>query len=362
MLLLYMSSNRNMGLMDKPCEENAIVLKQINGEFQLSKFVIQDMSNLNCYQYIAIDLTCLKDSGDEIINTVVGIKSMYDIRIIILAPGYSNDTPMLGRLFAEGIYNIVTEDKTKALQEDISKCLNPGMQYKDAIKYRLQAETNTKSPKVIIQKQNIKQIISVGICGALHRIGTTVQALNITKFLNENGYSACYIEDNGHGHMESLDGFYDIKQNKNKSITYQGVDIFIEPDIQNILKGGYDFLVYDLGMFEETDTKQFLLKDIKIVCVGSKPWEAPCIMQVFKGIEGCDSAHFIFSFTAKGTENEIKKLMGKYSDRTYFSEYLPNMINEAVNQKVYRSIFAEYMHEEKVQESGFQSLVRRLVK
>jgi hypothetical protein len=320
------------------------------------------MSNLNCYQYIAIDLTCLKDSDDEIINTVVGIKSMYDIRIIILAPGYSNDTPILGRLFAEGIYNIVTADKTKAAHEDISQCLNIGMQYKDAIKYRLQAETNTKSPKVIIQKQNIKQIISVGVCGALHRIGTTVQALNITKFLNENGYSACYIEDNGHGHMETLTEFYDIKQNKNGSITYHGIDIFMEPDIQSILKGGYDYLVYDLGMFEETHIKQFLLKDINIVCVGSKPWEAPCIMQVFKDIENFDEVHFIFGFTSKDMEGEIRKLMGKYSDRTYFSEYLPNMINETVNQKVYRSIFAEYMHEEKVQESGFQSLVRRLVK
>ncbi len=362
MLLLYMTSNRNMGILDKPCEETAIVLKQINGEFQLSKFVIQDMSNMNCYQYIAIDLACLKDSDDEIINTIVGIKSMYDIRIIILAPGYSNDTSILGRLFAEGIYNIITADKTKALHEEISRSLTTGMQYKDAIKYRLQAETNTKSPKVIIQKQNIKQMISVGICGALHRIGTTVQALNITKFLNENGYSACYIEDNGHGHMEMLNDFYDAKLNKNSSITYQGIDIFPEPDIPSILKGGYDFLVYDLGMFEETDTKQFLLKDIKIVCVGSKPWEAPCIMQVFKSIEGCDDIHFVFSFTSKDMENEIRKLMGKCSDRTYFSEYLPQLIDQAVNQKVYRGIFAEYMHEEKTEIKGFQSLVRRLVK
>ena len=340
----------------------SIVLKQINGEFHLSKFVIQDMSNLNCYQYIAIDLTCLKDSDDEIINTVVGIKSMYDIRIIILAPGYSNDTPILGRLFAEGIYNIITADKTKALHEEISNCLNPGLQYKDAIKYRLQAETNTKSPKVIIQKQNIKQIISVGVCGALHRIGTTIQALNIIKFLNENGYTACYIEDNGHGHMETLTEFYDIKQNKNGSITYQGIDIFPESDIQSILKGGYDFLVYDLGMFEETGTKQFLLKDIKIICVGSKPWEASCIMQVFKGIEDCDDVHFIFSFTSKDMENEIRKLMGKYSARTYFSDYLPNMIDEIKNQKAYKYIFAEYIHEDKTQLSGFQSLVRRLTK
>ena len=272
MLLLYMTSNHNMGLFDKPCAEHSVTIKQINGEYRISRFITQDISSMNCYEYIAIDLTCLKDSDDEIINTVVGIKSMYDIRIIILASGYPKEASILGRLFAEGIYNIITADKMKEIHADISKCLSPGMEYKDAIKYRLQSETNTKHPKVIIQKQSIKQKLTVGVCGALHRIGTTTQALNITKFLNMNGYTACYIEDNGHGHMESMTEFYDIKRNKNGSISYQDIDIFMEHDIQKILKGSYDFLIYDLGMFEENDIKQFLLKDIKIICVGSKPW------------------------------------------------------------------------------------------
>jgi hypothetical protein len=85
-------------------------------------------------------------------------------------------------------------------------------------------------------------------------------------------------------------------------------------------------------------------------------------MQVFKDIEGWDSVHFIFSFVPKDIENEIRKLMGKYSERTHFSEYSPHLIDGTVNQKIYMSIFAEYMHEEKTQTSGFQNLVRRLVK
>ena len=362
MLLLFMSSNENRGLLDKSCSENNVVIEHITGEFELSKFVTQDMSNINCFTHIAIDLSCLTDTDDRIINTVVGLKSMYDIRIIIVAAGYPNDTPLLGRLFAEGIYNIITADKTKAVHEDMSKCLNLGMEYKDAVKYRINTESNTKPAKVIVKKQKTKQIVSVGICGALHRIGTTSHALGITKFLNQNGYYACYIEDNEHAHMESLDGFYNIKKNKNKSITYQGIDIFIEPDIQSILKGGYDFLVYDLGMFENANITQFLLNDIKIICVGSKPWEAPCIMQIFSEIAGCDNIHFIFIFTPKDMENEIRKLMGKYGDNTYFSGYSPHLIDGTVNQKIYGCIFAEYMHEEKTQISGFQNLVRRLIK
>ncbi len=287
---------------------------------------------------------------------------MYDIRIIIVAMGYPNDTPILGRLFAEGIYNIVTADKVKELHEEMSLCLNPGMEYKDAMKFRINPETNTKQPKVIVQKQKLKQIVSVGVCGALHRTGTTSQALGITSFLNQNGYSACYIEDNGHGHMETLQEFYDIKKKKNNLINYRDTDIYIEPDIKEVLKGGYDFLVHDLGMFEEVGAKQFLLKDIKIICAGSKPWEAACLNEVFKKVDGYNDIHFIFNFTPKETENDIRNLMGKYGSKSYFANYSPDIFDSISSQKIYKQIFEEFIHEEKQQINTFQNLVRKLVK
>ncbi len=362
MLLLYISSNENMGLLDKPCEENKIVVTQITDEMSLSKYISHDVKNMNCYQFLCIDLSCILDNDDEVINTVIGIKSMYDLRIIILASGYTNDTPILGRLFAEGIYNIITAEKIKDIQKDISVCLNSGMQYKDALKYRLQAEHSKKPTRVIVKKQSIKQMISVGVCGALHRIGTTAQALNITRFLNDNGYTACYVEDNGHGHMESLAEFYNVKQNRNKSITFQGIDIFSDNHMQNILSGGYDFTVHDYGILDEWNSKQFLMSDFRIVCAGSKPWEAECIMQVFKMTEGVNDLNFIFSFTPKETENDIRKLMGKYGDKTYFAAPSQYIIDETVNCGMYKKIFSEYIRDKQVQESSFHNLVRRIIK
>ncbi len=364
MLLLYMSSNQNIGLFDKPCENNSIVIKQLNGEFSISQFIIQDMSNMNCYQYLAVDLSCLKDTDNEIIDTIVGIKSMYEIRIIVIAIGYENNNPLLARLFAEGIYNIVTVEKTSQLQQVISECITiEGMQYKDALKYRNQNAISSKSSKVIIKKQSIKQTISVGVCGALHRIGTTKQSLHIAKFLNENKYKACYIEDNGHGHMETLNDFYDIKTNTddNGLITYNELDIFPEFDMTSILKGGYDFLIYDTGMFEEIDKQQFLTKDIKIVCVGATPWEAPCIIPIFESIKDYKDIHFIFTFTPENMKQEIRKLMGKYKDNCYFAEYAPELIDGFTNREVYNQLFKEYIQTNNGNAQKI-SLFRRLIR
>ncbi len=68
MLLLFMTSNKNRGLLDKPCQDNNIGIEHITGEFELRKFVAQDMSNLNCFSHITIDLSCLTDTDDEIIK------------------------------------------------------------------------------------------------------------------------------------------------------------------------------------------------------------------------------------------------------------------------------------------------------
>ncbi len=362
MLLLYMSSNQNIGLFDKSCADNSIVIKQLNGEFSLNQFVIQDISNMNCYQYFAVDLSSLKDTDDEIINTIVGIKSMYDIRIIILAIGYDNNNPLLGRLFAEGIYNMITAMKTIQLQEEISNCIiYEGMQYKDAIKYRVQSTGTSKSSKVIVQKQSIKQTVSIGVCGALHRIGTTTQALHIAKFFNQNDYRACYIEDNGHGHMETLTDFYNVQTNDDNSVTYNGLDIFSEFNMPSILKGGYDFLVYDNGLFEELDKQQFLTKDIKIVCVGSNSWEASCIMPIFKSMQDYVDVSFIFSFTPEDMKKEVMNLMDKYKDNSYFAEYAPDMIDGFTNRVIYKQMFKDYIHErdESIQKTSFLRRLKR---
>jgi hypothetical protein len=354
MVLFYITSNENIGLFDKPCNDNSVVVKQLSGTFDLSQFIINDTSDISCCHYLAIDLSCLSDSDDSIINAIVGIKSMYDIRIIILAAGYENSNPLLGRIFAEGIYNIITATRTNQQQEKISKCLTGGMQYKDSIKYRLQSDyipTQQKqkskhaNSKVIIQKQSIRQTISIGICGSLHRIGTTKQALHITKFLNENGYTACYIENNGHGHMDTLDGFYNIDKSEASYITIDGIDVFPKFDMGSILQGGYDFLIYDNGLFDESDKQKFLEFDVKIICSGTTSWEAPHANTIYSDIGNYNHIHFIFSFAPIDLRSEILIYMDKFKSKTYFADYAPVIVDGVTNSKIYKRIFKEYIHE-----------------
>ena len=345
MFLLYLCSNENIGLFDAPCEQANIIVKQMNGVFSFNDFVTNDVSNLNCCQYLALDLSALSDTDDALINAIVGIKSIYDFRIIILAVGYDNASPILGRLFAEGIYNIVTADRLKAQLEEIGLCLGAGMQYKDAIRFRSQGIIPSSGSRIIVQKPAIRQTISVGVCGALPRIGTTKQALHITKFLSESGYTACYIEDNGHGHMDTLKDFFHVEIQSKGHIVYDGIDIYTEVNMAKILERRYDFLVFDSGLFEESTLQQFMTRDIKIICAGSAPWEAPQLSPVFQNLGEYTDANFIFSFTPKDMKKEIQKLMGRFAKQCWFAGFAPDFTDGITNHAVYKEIFRPYMHD-----------------
>ena len=275
----------------------------------------------------------------------MGIKSIYDFRIIILAVGYDSTSPILGRLFAEGIYNIVTADRLNAQLEEISLCLGAGMQYKDAIRFRLQINALSSGSRVVVQKPVIRQTISVGVCGALPRIGTTKQALHITKFLKESGYSACYIEDNGRGHMDTLKDFFHVDVPGDGHIIYDGIDIYTEVNMAKILERRYDFLVFDSGLYEKAGLQSFMTRDIKIICAGSAPWEAPHLSLVFQSLGDYADIHFIFSFTPKDMEKEIQKQMGRFSKRCWFAGFDPEFIDGITNHAIYKEIFRLYMHD-----------------
>ncbi len=345
MFLLYLCSNENIGLFDAPCEQANIIVKQMNGAFSFNDFVTNDVSNLNCCQYLALDLSCLNDTDDALINAIVGIKSIYDFRIIILAVGYDNASPILGQLFAEGIYSIVTAGRMNTQLDEIGLCLGTGMQYKDAIRFRSQGKSSSSGSRIIVQKPAIRQTISVGVSGALPRIGTTKQALHITKFLNESGYTACYIEDNGRGHMDALKEFYHVEVRGKGHIIYDGIDIYTEVNMARILERRYDFLVFDSGLFADTGLQPFMTRDIKIICAGSAPWEAPYLSPVFQSLGDYTDIHFIFSFTPRDMEKEIQKLMGRFAKRCWFAGYAPDFFDGITNHAIYKEIFRPYIHD-----------------
>ncbi|MFQ8988739.1 MAG: hypothetical protein ACLR6T_08660, partial [Intestinibacter sp.] len=173
----------------------------------LQDFAIRELQTLSNFKYLILDITDLKEKEETIIKSVVAIKSMHNIRIIVMATGYKEGDNLLARLFKEGIYNFVIGDSYQKQDEEFKKCLSAeGNEYKDAIRFRVEENISNNKNKVIIKKEykKLKQLLTVAIAGTEKHIGTTTQCLLLCKFFNERGLKSCYICANSGTTIEEL--------------------------------------------------------------------------------------------------------------------------------------------------------------
>ncbi len=338
--------------------ENLIrtVCKDIDYDFQvmlgitnLRKFAIQEMKNLSNYEDIIIDLVGLADSEEDVVNAVVALKSMYNIKITILAFGYEHGNTLLAKLFNEGIYNFVTAREERKQEDELKYCLETGKEYKDSVRFRSE-EITSSGDRIIIKKEykKLKQSVTIAICGSESHIGVTTQALAITKFLNDLKLNACYIQANQKEDIETLESFFDVNV-KEGFISYMECDLYKKDNTIAAMQYGYDFYIYDMGNIQNIESiDNFLTKDIKIVVAGTKSWEQDNLIKVFDLVSDVKDINYIFSFSAEAERNSIKSNMGVLGVKTLFSNYIPNPFEYRENEELYHQLLKDYIAERSI--------------
>ena len=340
----------NENLINQVCNTLGNDVQIMTGVTNIKRFAIQEMRNLNNYSNIIIDLIGLVDSEEDIVDAVVALKSMYSIRITIIATGYQYGNSLLAKLFNEGIYNFVTSIDIREQEKELYQCISgDGKQYKDSIRYR-NTENLSTGDKIIVKKEykKLKQCVTIAIAGTEKHIGVTTQALAITKFLNTLNMNACYIQANKKQDIETLEAFFDVEV-KEGFISYSGIDIYNKDKTVNAIEYGYDFYIYDMGNFNEiADLDSFLTKDVKIIVSGTKSWEQDNLMLVFDKLGIVNNINYIFNFAPEIQKVEITENMGKLGVRTVFSNYMPDPFVVDANENEYQKILSDYIAEKSI--------------
>lgn len=138
-MLSYIASNSTANLINTICKEDSItILNQEVEEIDFLKYIKQTKVNFNLIKYLIIDLGQLKNTNDEVINSINYFKEMYvNTRVIIIAKGYDNQNIILTNLYENSIYNIINTLDEIQVKEEIRKCLSQnGLQEKDARRFK----------------------------------------------------------------------------------------------------------------------------------------------------------------------------------------------------------------------------------
>lgn len=337
----------NEKLIYEVCKENSFESPQVlTGVESLKRFAIHELKNLNNYKQIIIDITSTKETEDEIVQSVVAIKSMYNIKVIIVALGFQEGNSLLSKLFNEGIYNFVNASTYYEQKEQFKKCLsNEGYQYKDAVRFRQSIESSRKN-KIIIKKEykKLKQFVNIAVAGTQKHIGVTTQSILITKFLKSLNMNVCYICATNKNEIKNLETIDEVKV-KEGFYTYNDIDLYNNENKIDAMQYGYDFYIYDYGILNENTLDNFWSKEVKIIVGGTKVWETDETFRVLSLLEKIPQINYIFNFSSNEEKAKFRRILKDYVKNIYFSEYTTDAFSSNINTDIYHEIFKDYIVE-----------------
>ena len=156
-MFLYITSSSNENIFDKICLENNIMINKLNKVIDLNS-LFNTNNNYTHYKFLAIDLSIISNTEDELIQFFLKFRQLYDVKIIIVAIGRKVGDLTLSKLVGESIFNFIISEDEYLRQEEIKACVLGNNQYKDCVKFKVLEEIKEKEKP--IKSNKFKDLLS----------------------------------------------------------------------------------------------------------------------------------------------------------------------------------------------------------
>lgn len=334
-MLLYLSSNEHINLLDFLYEEHGMIIKKLSGTFSLKQFVISDLRSLEHFRYMVIDIKALKDTDSEILEAVNAYKKMFTSRLIFYVEDLKIQEKLVLSLIENGIFNIVTATEVESLRAEVLTTISDFGFSKREIRSKLapeEAKTATSHEPYRFTKKEIK----IAVMGAGNRVGTTTIAINLANYLSNIGTKVCYVEANEHNHLSKFNGFYPGMTENEGVILYNGVKYL---SLHSECHDDFDFIIYDMGVVNNKAISVIRNNcDAAIICSTGKPYEINDIEKQ-KNLLDTIPLSVVYSLVAEPDQHKYMKLIKDI----HFSNYTPNYFDGDVNESIWASVIKPFV-------------------
>ncbi|SKC77576.1 hypothetical protein [Maledivibacter halophilus] len=324
-MILYLSSKENINVLDFINDEEEVILKKYVGEYDLMSFLSKSIQRLGHIEIIVIDLSCIANSDEEIINSIKIFRKCNPSRVVFYMDKINES--LVHELIGLGIFDIITEQEVTALKEEIKMSLFEGMSESYVKKkFGLLCDEAESISFDFKEKQ-----IPIGVVGTQNRVGTTTIAMEFAAYLNSIGANVSYVEANESGHLQLIAEHYKMKKiddgYRYKGIAFEGINSSNDT--------AFDFIIYDLGVLDNRTMKGFLNCNIRVLCAGNKPHETFYLYEVKEKLVDIKYSTII---------NYLHELNNEQCDY-YYTKSTVDVINRLYNDEIYCSIMKEYFDE-----------------
>lgn len=282
---------------------------------------------------ILLDIDCFNTEIKELIPYLIKLKANTNKPIIIFHLT-NNISEQMKEVIKNGFEFIVYGDNLGIRKQRCTDCFN----------FKTTVTLQDDKPKLEdIKQKSTLNIKTIGVMGSQRRIGTTTIALQIATYFKSLGYKVAYIEaDNSHN-ICSYPDMVEVKVDENIGlISLEDIDLYYNPlKISEIYAKNYDVYIFDFGEYKKENIFTFLDKDVKITVLGGKAWELPHNRNILETFNSYNDILYIFNFIEPNLQNILKGYMEEKSDKTYFTDYCPDMFSLcAAHNKIFKNIFS----------------------
>ncbi|MBE5961076.1 MAG: serine/threonine protein kinase [Lachnospiraceae bacterium] len=207
---------------------------------------------------------------------------------------------------------------------DEADCLS--RKVKKIINHCLQEHASERYPSVAVLKRKLmaiqkgknkktftKEFKEFAVAGSEPHIGATHTALMLCQHLQQMGERCAYIEENQHNTVRRMvQRTKEVKREDEGFVFYQ-ITLFSSFDEVSFeyLREHFTAVVYDYGVLDEQNRKEFLKKDVRLLVLGAKPWELAASEQALLYSEG-EQVEYLFNFlNAKEYRRCIRNMESK---------------------------------------------------
>lgn len=334
MLMLYLSSEKHRHKLDALAEEMDLHLNSYAGSYSILELVNRGCPPVSGFlaksAYIVIDLDCISDAFERIVDALQSLELCSSARIILYA-NTKKHALIVSRAVKNGFYNIVTKSNQEEEEALFRQCIeDDGMSKQQAQGYIVEEEIPSEQAK--------KRGYSIGFAGLFHRVGTTTLTMQMAYYLQSKKQPVCMVEANNHGHIATIPAQYNVLALDDKGFECAGIPMY--PAKQASFRVSEQAMIHciDFGLFEEITPEIFARCDLQMACCSSNPWESYWLSQIFDIAQMLPDLHFLFVFADESEQQEIRHMMGKYGDRCHFMMHAPSMFDAVSNAKIFEQI------------------------
>lgn len=303
-----------------------------------------------------------KCSDDKLLQAFYLFSHTSSARLIILAQGRTPGNRFLSDLIDMNQFNFVTALSLKLATQQFAECirgrsiddvsaysaLKPAVKEKKnffSVKSKKEAPASVEEPDAPALDPSTKKFeipisektrskATIGIAGVYPRIGTTTQALRLTKHITDEGVQACYIEANQTGHVSIISTVFSEVKQSGSAYLYNGLTMYSIPSLCPC--EDFSIIIYDCGA--DIEGEIFKACDIHIIIAGSTAWEMAALAQELNRVDS--ECKYIFSFTSPSERDDILSFMAERWKNTFFAEFSPDMFSPLTQDErtIYKKI------------------------